>query len=538
MQDIVDHTLYEGRHDIGGTWLVNDYPGVQCDVPAHIYAFPFDPNPEWNRFYATGPEIQEYIKKTVKKWNLDRDIVLNTEVTRAQWLEGPAQWEVTTLNKVTGEEKVELCDILISAQGVLVKEAWPKNPGLQDFKGHVTHSAAWDHKYDYSGKRIAVIGNGCSGIQIVPKMRELPGTHVMNFVRGPAWVFYRAPPSAHLGRPTASTNPKYTEEEKVKFRDPVEHWKYRKGIIARTNKSFGLFLKGENNGLAKANAIKQMSEKLQHDPRLCDILIPKWELGCRCITPGPGYLESFLQPNCDITNSPITRITESGVEAADGKHFDADVVICATGFDSSYRPRFPLIGEKGVNLAELWQEDPEVYLSVAAPGFPNYFMFTGPNSLGGHGSLVESLNWTGDYFVKWMKKIAEKDIKTVVPKVEVVKSLVKTQEQIHNTLVWTGSCSSWYKRGRVNARVTALFGGSAQLFNRMLRDIRAEDFDIEYRTENHFRFMGNGFLKFEREPDADLSWYVEVADPNPKDSREEKKTSEDIGKDGVLFMPQ
>jgi cation diffusion facilitator CzcD-associated flavoprotein CzcO len=521
MDEIVDHTMYEARHDIGGTWLVNDYPGVQCDVPAHIYAFPFDPNPEWDRFYATGPEIQEYIKRTVKKWNLDRDIVLNTEVTKAQWLEGPCQWEVTTVNKSTGEEKVEQCDILISAQGVLV-----------------THSAAWDHKYDYSGKRIAVIGNGSSGIQIVPKMRELPGTQVMNFVRGPAWVFYRAPPSAHLGRPTASTNPEYTEEEKQKFRDPVEHWKYRKGIIARTNKSFGLFLKGENNEIAKANAIKQMSEKLNHDPRLCDILIPKWELGCRRITPGPGYLESFLQPNCDITNSPITRITATGVETADGKHFDADVVICATGFDCSYRPRFPLIGENGVNMGELWQEDPEAYLSVAAPGFPNYFMFTGPNSLGGHGSLVESLNWTGDYFVKWLKKIAEEDIKTVVPKLEVVKSLVKTQEQIHNTLVWTGSCSSWYKRGRVNGRVTALFGGSAQLFNRMLRDIRAEDFEIKYRTENHVRFMGNGFMKFERDPDADLSWYVEVADPNPKDHKEEKKAREEIGKGGVLFMPQ
>jgi cation diffusion facilitator CzcD-associated flavoprotein CzcO len=488
----------------------------------------------------TGPEIQDYIKRTVTKWNLDRDIVFNTEVTRAEWLSSSSQWKVETTNHLTGEVKSELCDILISAQGVLVKEAWPQIPGLKNFKGHVTHSAAWHHDFDYSNKRIAVIGNGSSGIQIVPKMRELPGTQVMNFVRGPAWVYYRAPPSAHLGRPTTSTNPEYTEEEKVKFRDPVEHWKYRKGIISRTNKSFGLFLKGENNEIAMANATKQMAEKLNNDPRLCDILIPKWELGCRRITPGPGYLESFLEPNCDITNSAITEITESGVKTADGKDFECDVVICATGFDCSYRPRFPLVGENNVELGELWQEDPESYLSVAAPGFPNYFMFTGPNSLGGHGSLVESLNWTGDYFVKWIKKIAEEDIKAVVPKVEVVKALVKTQEQIHKTLVWTGSCSSWYKRGRVNGRVTALFGGSAQLFNRMIRDIRAEDWEITYRTPNNFRFMGNGFLKFERDPDADLSWYVEVADPVPK-SREEQKEIEKKevnGKEEVLFMPQ
>lgn len=90
----------------------------------------------------------------------------------------------------------------------------------------------------------------------------------------------------------------------------------------------------------------------------------------------------------------------------------------------------------------------------------------------------------------------------------------------------------------MNGRVTALFGGSAQLFNRMLRDLRPEDFDIKYRTENPVRFMGNGFLEFEREADADLSWYVEVADPNPKDYKQEEMVSEEIGKDGVLFMPQ
>lgn len=392
------------------------------------------------------------------------------------------------------------------------KEAWPKVSGLHDFKGHVTHSACWDHNYDYANKRIAVIGNGSSGIQIVPQMAKLPGTDVMNFVRGPAWVYYRAPPSVHLGRETADPNPQYTEEEKERFRDPEYHHQYRKGIITRTNKSFALFLKGENNTKTMAAATKQMSEKLNHDPRLCETLIPKWELGCRRITPGPGYLESFTRPNCDITNSHITHITENAVHTADGKSYECDVVICATGFDVSYRPRFPLIGKDGVNLADRWAEDPESYLSVAAPDFPNYWMMTGPNSLGGHGSLVESLNWTGDYFVKWIKKIATEDIKSIEPKKEVVHSLVKYSDEIHKTLVWTGACASWYKRGTVDGRVTALFGGSAQLFNRLIRDIRGEDFNIVYNTENKFRFMGNGFTEFESNPDSDLSWYVEKAE--------------------------
>jgi hypothetical protein len=139
----------------------------------------------------------------------------------------------------------------------------------------------------------------------------------------------------------------------------------------------------------------------------------------------------------------------------------------------------------------------------------------GPNCLGGHGSLVESLNWTGDYFCKWIKKMATEDISHVMPKQEKVDAFVKYTDQVHKNLVWTGGCSSWYKRGRVNGRVTALFGGSSHLFNRMLSEIRAEDFDVTYNTENPFRFMGNGFTEWEFKEDSDLSWYVELADRAP-----------------------
>jgi cation diffusion facilitator CzcD-associated flavoprotein CzcO len=118
--------------------------------------------------------------------------------------------------------------------------SWPDIPGLGDFKGHVTHSAHWDHDYDYSNKRIAVIGNGSSGIQITPQMAKLPGTEVVNFMRSPAWVYYRVPPSKHLGREVEDANPAYSEEEKERFRDPDAHKEYRKGIISRTNKAFRL----------------------------------------------------------------------------------------------------------------------------------------------------------------------------------------------------------------------------------------------------------------------------------------------------------
>lgn len=170
-----------------------------------------------------------------------------------------------------------------------------------------------------------MIGNGSSGIQIVPQMTKLAGTTVRNFIRGPAWVYYRAPPSKHLGRDDPDPNPRYTDQDREYFQDPANHLKHRKQIISRTNKSFQIFMKGKNNEEGMRLAAEQMAEKLKHDPVLCDKLIPKWELGCRRITPGPGYLESFLEPNCSLTDSPITKVTEEGVHTADGQGFECDV---------------------------------------------------------------------------------------------------------------------------------------------------------------------------------------------------------------------
>ncbi|KAE8418416.1 hypothetical protein BDV36DRAFT_283037 [Aspergillus pseudocaelatus] len=512
LEEFVTHKIFEMRSDIGGTWLVNTYPGVQCDVPAHIYAFPFDPNPNWTKFYSSGPEIQEYIKATAEKWNLTRDVHLNTRVVGARWLENDGVWKVTVEHD--GVQRVEYAEIVISGQGVLCHPSWPSIPGLrEDFKGKIVHSAQWDHEFDYSHKRIAVIGNGSSGIQITPQMAKLPGTEVVNYMRSAAWIYYRVPPSKHLGRDTDEVNPVYSEEDKKKFQDPEVHRQYRKGIINRTNKAFKLFLKGENNEEAVRFGTEQMASKLNYDPELCRKLIPKWEVGCRRVTPGPGYLESFSRPNCNLSDSPITKLSENAVHTADGQVFECDVVICATGFDVSHRPKFPLIGLNGANLTEKWADEPESYLSVATAGFPNYFIFTGPNSLGGHGSLVEALNWTGDYFVKWIKKIASEDIKSVVPKKSAEEASVRYGDEVHKTIAWTGGCKSWYKRNKTNGRVTALFGGSALLFNRLISELRPEDFEIEYRSANSFRFLGNGFLEYEMDPKEDLSWYVELPVP-------------------------
>lgn len=193
-------------------------------------------------------------------------------------------------------------------------------------------------------------------------------------------------------------------------------------------------------------------------------------------------------------------------------HDCENTVVCATGFDVSYRPRYPVVGlDKTTDLATLWADGAKAYLSICVPNYPNYFMMTGPNNLGGHGSLIMSLDWVAEYIIKWIVKMSTEDIRRVSPRQSATDSFIRHGDEVHKTLVWSGACSSWYKRGTVDGRVTALFGGSAQLFNRLTRQLRPEDFEIRYRSANQWRFMGNGFTRFEFEEGADLAWYVPAA---------------------------
>jgi len=226
------------------------------------------------------------------------------------------------------------------------------------------------------------------------------------------------------------------------------------------------------------------------------------------VTPGEGYLEAFTQPNVELTNSTIISIDETGINTEDGKHYDLDVIVCATGFDVSQVPPFPVIGRNKVSLKEKWADEAESYISVACPDMPNYFIFTGPNATVGHGSLIQSMSWSGSWMVRWLIKMAREDIASIAPKQDVVDEFVRYGDQIHRTLTWTGGCRSWYKNNRVDGRVTATFAGSAILFHDMLKELRPEDFEIRYRSRNRFRFMGNGFTQFELKPDSDLAFYV------------------------------
>lgn len=260
--------------------------------------------------------------------------------------------------------------------------------------------------------------------------------------------------------------------------------------------------------MAQQAAKASMLAKLNHRRDLCKELIPDWDIGCRRITPGEPFLEAFLKPHVSLTSSPIIDVDEKGIRNADGTYEEFDVIVCATGFNIAQIPPFPVIGRDNVSLAEKWSFEPEGYMSIMCPDMPNYFIFTGPNATVGHGSLLPSLDWTANYLVKLLRKLAREDIASFVPKQDVTDDFNRYGDTIHQNLVWTGSCSSWFKQNGPDARVTANFPGSGLLYHDMMKEIRGEDLEIRYRSGNRFRFMGDGYVDYEYNADADLAFYI------------------------------
>ncbi|KAK3702417.1 hypothetical protein LTR37_014883 [Vermiconidia calcicola] len=503
-KDIVsDLCIYEAQEEMGGTWLVNTYPGVACDVPAHIYTFPFEPNPDWSAYYASGGEIWEYFKRTVDKYDLARGVKCGHRVQKAEFDEETGRWKLEVQHKdgVIEDE----CDVLVSAVGFLSNWRWPDIKGIESFKGHLCHSAVWDKAFDWTGKRIAVIGNGSSAIQILPKVVDT-AEHVTNFIRRPTYITPGLG-SAVIGGQTQYI---YSEEEKKRFRDnPEELKQYRKMIQAQSNRAFDMFVKdshAQNSG-RKATA-DMMKEKLGGDAELARLLTPEYEVGCRRATPGPGYLEAFTRDDVSLVTERLDSIEDTGIRTEDGKLHEVDAIVCATGFNVSHRPPWPLIGRGGLTLDEAWKDEPTSYLSLCAAKFPNYFMFSGPNAPVGHGSLMAGLGMIADYMTSWIKKMAAEDIKFVDVKQEVVDEMSAYGDEVMQTLVWSGGCQSWYKNNRVDGRVTAVWGGSVLGYMEMISSLRPEDFEIKYRSRNRFRFMGNGRTQMEYDPNADLAYYL------------------------------
>ncbi|RFU82007.1 fad nadp-binding domain-containing [Trichoderma arundinaceum] len=478
--------IYEKNHDVGGTWLENRYPGCSCDIPAHGYTYSWEGNPSWSKPYVGSEELFEYFKGRAQAYGVFEHVHFKHRVIEARWNGSIGRWQLKIENsdsKIIEDE----CEVLINAGGFLNKWKWPDIKGIDTYKGFLVHSAAWDPNYSFKGKTVAVIGSGSSAIQIVPIIQKQFASEF-----------------APEGRDSV-----FSEEQRAQWIDnPNEFLKFRKEIENSANQFFNLQFKDTPlQEKLYQNSRETMEKRLNGKKELASKLVPTFAVGCRRMTPGHGYLEALASDNVVVRSDAIARITPTGIEMVDGTQFTLDAIICATGFDNSYRPSFTVIGENGKELREEWKDEPRSYLSVAVAGYPNYFMATGPNFPLSNGSLIACLEETLKYAFKAVDKIQSQGVKSLSPTRAAVDDFQEHKDAMMEQLVWTSSCRSWYKNGTINGKVWGPYPGSVPHFFELLGVPRWEDYNIEYKTSNRFQYLGKG-KTYREVSGGDLSWYV------------------------------
>ncbi|KAJ4247535.1 hypothetical protein NW762_013215 [Fusarium torreyae] len=497
---------YEKNPSIGGTWYENRYPGCGCDIPSINYQFSWAPSPEWTSFYSSAPEILQYFKDVAEKYDLNKYIRLNHKVVGAFWDEDAQKWHVRIQRGDDPQDVFEdEAHIFVNASGVLNKWKWPNIPGRESFKGPMLHSANWDDSVSLDGKRVGVIGGGSSAVQIVPNLQPVVG-HMTCFLRSAAWV------TGGFGQRFAGkngSNYKYNEKQREILRNnPEKYLAYRKKIESELNSRFRFILNGSQEQQdARDFAERDMRAKLAKKPEIADIIVPKnFAVGCRRPTPGNGYLEALCEDNVTVVSNGITEITPKGMKTADGVEHEFDVIVCATGFDVSWRPHYPTIGRNGVSLSKYWQDVPNTYLSLGVANMPNYFIFNGPFGPYGHGSFLPITETVSRYVMQVLKKMSEEEISSFAPKEEAVADFVEHRRKFLPRTAWTSPCRSWFKQGTVDGE-PMMWPGSRIQFFRTIETPRWEDFDIKYTTSNRFAYFGNGFAACENDG-SDLTWYL------------------------------
>lgn len=416
--------VFESGPDVGGTWYFNRYPGARCDVESVDYCYSFSDELQqewdWSEKYATQAEILAYINWVADRLYLRRDVTVNARVTSAVLDEQSLRWTVTT---DSGERlNARFC---VMATGPLSAAMTPPFPGLEGFGGEVYHTASWPHEpVDFTGKRVAVIGTGSSGIQSIPIIAEAASK---------LYVFQRTPnysvpagnrPLTDADRAEVKAN--YAQRRRASWRSSggsphVAHPKLtmeatpeerRAAFEKRWDLGGVLFSKTFADQMidqaANDEARKFYEEKVRaviDDPSVAELLIPNdHPIGTKRICTDTNYFQTFNRPNVklvSVRNTPIESITPTGIDTTDA-HYDVDMIVFATGFDAmtGALAKIDIVGRGGRRLRDHWRDGPRTYLGLGIDGFPNLFVVCGPGAPAVLANMVlhaeAHVNWIAD----------------------------------------------------------------------------------------------------------------------------------------------
>lgn len=424
---IESFTMFERAGEVGGTWRDNTYPGAACDVPSHAYSLSFEPYPRWSRRFAESGEIQKYLVSLKEKWNLVEHLRFNTEIVDARFDEEAGSWSLKTSAGDTFTARV-----VVSCVGGLVDPNLPDIPGLKHFKGALFHTARWNHQYDLSGKRVAVIGTGASAVQVVPSIATQVGKlHV--FQRTPGWV-------------VPKMDRVYSERLKRMFERFPILLKLSRAFKYWRSEFWGPMIFLDNKALSSIGermSLKHLEAQVKH-PELRRKLTPTFQFGCKRILVSDDYWATFNRENVELVTDAIDEVTETGIRTKDGTVRELDAIIMATGFELGItNAPFEIAGKGGRTLSEAWSQGAVAYKGMSVAGFPNWFILMGPNTGPGHTSVLVYTEAQIQHVMEAIHLLKDEHKKYVEVMPGVQKQYNDAIQARMKHMVW-GGCNSWY----------------------------------------------------------------------------------------------
>lgn len=422
-----DIVILERAQDVGGTWRDNTYPGAACDIPSNLYSYSFAQNPNWSRSFSGSAEILDYVHHLVDEYRLRPLIRFGQNVEAVAFDEAEGVWNVST----TGGEPFKARSVVM-ASGPLSNASFPKMPGIERYEGHKIHSARWDHEYDFRGKRVAVIGTGASGIQIIPELVKVAGS-VKVFQRTPGWV---------MPRPNFKT----PEWNKSLFRHlPAAQTAVREALFwGHESMALAVIWNSPLTRIAERVGRAHLHRQVK-DSWLRRQLTPDFRIGCKRVLVSNDYYPALQKPNCKLITWPIATLSPAGIRTVEGIEHQVDCIVFATGFDvSNVGTPFPITGVQGRVLGEEWRGGAQAYKSINVAGYPNLFFTFGPNSGPGHNSALVYMESQIDYAVKGIQTILNNDLKSLDVKPEVQARYNRSIQKRLSKTNWNSGCKSWY----------------------------------------------------------------------------------------------
>jgi len=443
-----DFVLLERGSDLGGTWRDNSYPGAEVDIPTSLYSISFIPY-QFKKRYSPQSELLEYTNYIIDKFHLRKHTITNQSVTRLTYHEDTFLWHVETESGDSYSAR-----FIIDTSGVLANPHIPDIKGAETFQGAKFHTAQWDHSVSYEGKRVGVIGSGCSGAQVVPAIASKVGRLTL-FMGKPQWIIPRS--DRHFG----------SVERCIRYMPGIRHL-IRFTIFSYHEVRFLAFRRYPlTSGLSKfvkniyRKLLKKNLEKYIHDDVLRKYMMPDYELGCRRVIPTNTFLPALARENVDVDISGIERITPTGITTKEGKEIPLDIIVYATGFFAYSNMKkalsFQVYGMGGRNLNKEWETEAASYKGMIVSGYPNYFKVNGPNTGSGHSSQLCYMEAMTHYTVQAICAIKkDESLKAIDAKQDLQKEYVAKMRQQMNRTVWQdGNCSAFYRKN-MTGEVTSL----------------------------------------------------------------------------------